>query len=197
MNKIQKYIEIPIKDSDSWSPGQCYSCPIKCYIKEIDLLLCPLCTRNIRVDDELSKNTVMHDCPLKNKVKYYDKSNQIKQTNDTKQNFTKDDTWEIMCNISSYIEEITKNNIQKFTKEREQIDKLYAQLVRLQCKQSCGYIMTIKDFISTVDEGFINDFDGFGKFMDFDGNKYETVHCNVNWLNKNKKDYLFVIWFNK
>lgn len=104
-------------------------------------------------------------------------------------------TWEIISIINHYNEKMVGRNF--FSKEAEEYKKLYAQALRLQCKEPYGYVMTVQDFIQVVDQGDFVDYDGSGVFIDWEGNRQESVRCNAQWLEVNQKDYPFVLWFNK
>ena len=107
-------------------------------------------------------------------------------------------TWEIMQIISSY-----NKTIKEFDglsdKEEEVLEELYAQAIRIQCKEECGHIMVLEDFIEDVANGCFIDYDGHGYFLDFNGNRHEPLRCDVEFLEKysDKGDYPFVLWFNK
>ena len=67
----------------------------------------------------------------------------------------------------------------------------------LQTKIPSGHIMTVDDFIECVEDGSFIDDDGCGVFADYCANKKETVWCDVEWLEANRKNYPFVIWYNR
>ena len=106
-----------------------------------------------------------------------------------------DNTWELMCIIGSFNRRIT--TVDEFSSEYDELEELYAQNIRLQCKQSYGYVMTVDDFIDSVKNGYYIDYDGTGYFVDFNGEEYECVCCDERWLKAHRKDYSFVFWFNK
>lgn len=107
----------------------------------------------------------------------------------------KNNTWEIMFIISMFNRRV--QNLSPYTKEYEKYEELYAQAIRLQCSCDYGHIYTIDDFIKAVSELLLINYDGVGYFMTIDGDKADYVNCNVDWLNDNKKDYPYVIWYNK
>ena len=106
-----------------------------------------------------------------------------------------DNTWEITMIIEHYNEKM--KGLDSFSEEAEEIQELYAQALRIQCGEDCGYIMTVDDFIEEVRIGSFVDYDGSGVFADWEGNRKEYIRCDVNWLQENRKDYPFVKWFNK
>lgn len=106
-----------------------------------------------------------------------------------------DNTWEIMNIISHY--NGRARGLDTWSKEYEEVKKLYAQAIRLQCAGEYGLVMTTDDFIETVENGYFNDCDGSGRFADFDGTKHEYIRCNPNWLKKNRGTFPFVFWYNK
>lgn len=107
----------------------------------------------------------------------------------------RNDTWEIMSIIKNFNNRV--KNMKTYSKEYEDMEKLYAQAIRLQCKRTYGYIMTVDDFIEDVASGSYMDYDGIGEFMTYSGEEGETIRCNCSWLEKNRKDYSFVFWCNK
>ena len=106
-----------------------------------------------------------------------------------------DNTWEIMNIISHYNDRVRE--LDSWSKECDEVKKLYAQAIRLQCTEEYGLVMEIDDFIESVENGYFNDYDGFGCFADFDGTKHEYVRCNSRWLKKNRGKFPFVFWYNK
>lgn len=105
-------------------------------------------------------------------------------------------TWFIMRLISCFNNR-TKD-MRSYSKEMESLQELYAQAIRIQCKENTYWcVMTIDDFIENVKVGCFIDYDGTGYFADYDGNKHECVCCDVDWLKKHRKDYSFVFWYNK
>ena len=58
------------------------------------------------------------------------------------------------------------------------------------------------DFIENVRHGCFINYDGIGFFGDWNGEiekdfYNDMINCNVEWLEKNRKDYLFIYWYNK
>ena len=108
-----------------------------------------------------------------------------------------DNTWEIMQIISDYNKAIKE--VDKYSDERETLDELYAQALRIQCSEDCGCVMVLDDFIKSVADGSFIGYDGTGYFLDFDGNRHGCVRCDVEFLDEKREtgDYPFVLWFNK
>ena len=104
-------------------------------------------------------------------------------------------TWYIMNIINHYNYKI--KSVVKYSKEYEDLQELYAQAIRLQCKQDYGHIFTVDDFIKHVEDGYFVDYDGSGVFLLEDGSRYGTIRCDVKWLNKFRDRFSFVLWFNK
>ena len=71
------------------------------------------------------------------------------------------------------------------------------KLEELQAKLTYGDIMTVDQFIELVEEGSIIDDDGCGAFADWGANKHDPVWCDVEWLQKYRGNYPFVIWYNR
>lgn len=63
--------------------------------------------------------------------------------------------------------------------------------------QGYGDVFLIDDFIEEVRNGYFINYDGSGYFGDWNGETDEMIDCNVKWLEKNRKDYLFIFWYNK
>lgn len=106
-----------------------------------------------------------------------------------------ENTWEIVSIINHYNDKMAGLNF--FSKEAEEYKNLYAQALRLQCKEKYGYILTTEDFLKAVQDTMFTDDDGSGVFIDWEGSRRDGVRCNTRWLEVNKKDYPFVLWFNK
>lgn len=107
-----------------------------------------------------------------------------------------DNTWELMVLIRSFNDAM--KNVKEYSKEEDEVEELYAQAIRLQCRKDFyGLVLPINDFIKWVDDCSLVNYDGGGCFADWDGNRHEIVSCDVKWLERNKKDYPFVFWFNK
>jgi hypothetical protein len=73
----------------------------------------------------------------------------------------------------------------------------YARALQIVCKDDVGKVMVVNDFEDNVREGLLNDYDGVGIFLDWEGNRKDLAFCDIEWLKENKKDYPFVRWFNR
>jgi hypothetical protein len=104
-------------------------------------------------------------------------------------------TWDIMQIIDRYNKRATKT--EKYSSEGETLRELYAQNLRLQCREKYGHIIAIDDFVHWIDEGFVEDYDGNGRWCDFEGNMGDYIRCDKDWLQKNRADYSFIAWYNK
>ena len=104
-------------------------------------------------------------------------------------------TWEIMRIISRFNKRV--EGLESFSKEREVLEELYAQALRIQCNVEYGYVIVVDDFIEAVEKGLFIDCDGSGCWLDYRGNRQGAIRCNVAWLKKNRGDYKFIQWFNK
>ena len=104
-------------------------------------------------------------------------------------------TWDIMQIIDRYTKRAA--TIEKYSSEGEELRELYAQNLRLQCRTDCGHIITIDDFIHWIDEGWVNGYDGYGRLCDNAGNMGSYIVHNRLWIQENRLEYPFVIWFNK
>lgn len=103
-------------------------------------------------------------------------------------------TWEIMYLIDKF------NKRYKECSDSDQakiIQEKYARALQIVCKDDVGKIMTIEDFQDDVREGVLSDKDGVAIFLDWEGNRRDLAYCDIHWLEKNKKDYPFVRWFNR
>ena len=81
-------------------------------------------------------------------------------------------------------------------------EKLLARAKELQKAQGYGEVFLIDDFIEEVRQGCFINYDGIGFFGDWNGEidrefYNDMINCNVEWLEKNRKDYLFIFWYNK
>jgi hypothetical protein len=106
-----------------------------------------------------------------------------------------DNTWDIIQIIDRYNNRAAQT--EKYSPDGEALRELYAQNLRIQCRTDCGHIITVDDFIHWVDEEWVTDEDGCGRWCDLDGNVGDYVMCSKKWLKKNRADYPFVVWFNK
>ena len=81
-------------------------------------------------------------------------------------------------------------------------EKLLARAKELQKAQGYGNVFLIDDFIENVRRGNFINYDGIGFFGDWNGEiekdfYNDMINCNVEWLEENRKDYLFIYWYNK
>lgn len=76
-------------------------------------------------------------------------------------------------------------------------EKLLARAKELEEAQGYGDVFLIDDLIEEVKNGYFINYDGSGYFGDWTGETDEMIDCNVKWLEENRKDYLFVFWYNK
>jgi hypothetical protein len=81
-------------------------------------------------------------------------------------------------------------------------EKLLVRAKELQKAQGYGEVFLIDDFIEEVRNGCFINFDGIGFFGDWNGENdrefyKDMINCNVKWLEENRKDYLFIFWYNK
>jgi len=81
-------------------------------------------------------------------------------------------------------------------------ERLLARAKELQKAQGYGDVFLIDDFIEEVRHGFFTNYDGIGFFGDWLGEidrefYNDMINCNVKWLEENRKDYLFIFWYNK
>lgn len=106
-----------------------------------------------------------------------------------------DNTWEIMFIINRFHERV--KDLETYSKEYEEYEELYAQAIRIQCNKEYGHVYTVDDFITDVKNGSLMNYDGVGYFASIYGEKSEYVDCDVDWLNANRKDYKYVLWYNK
>ena len=82
-------------------------------------------------------------------------------------------------------------------------ERLLKRAKELQEAQGYGDVFLIDDFIEEVRNGFFTNYDGIGAFGDWNGEIEvedfftSMINCNVEWLEENRKDYLFIFWYNK
>lgn len=105
--------------------------------------------------------------------------------------------WEIGVLLNFYA-----NNVKDVDKydydKREKIKTLYAQAILLNVEHGYGLYLPIDDFIDWVDEGYLLDYDGFGKLLDANGKEIGNSKCKVSFLKQAKKlGAVYVAWFNK
>lgn len=79
---------------------------------------------------------------------------------------------------------------------------LLARAKELQEAQGYGDVFLIDDFIEQVRCGCFINYDGIGFFGDWNGEidrefYNDMINCDVEWLEKNRKDYLFIYWYNR
>lgn len=104
-------------------------------------------------------------------------------------------TWELMCIISHFNDRV--KDLKHYSDEYKAYEELYAQNIRLQCKEQYGYVLTLDDFIENVRCTCFTDYDGHGYFLDKNGERYGYIRCDVKWLEKYKPTFTYVLWFNK
>lgn len=104
-------------------------------------------------------------------------------------------TWELMHIISNFNDRV--KDLNSYSEEYRAYEELYAQAIRLQCKEEYGYVLTLDDFIENVRDTFFTNYDGTGYFLDKNGERYGCVRCDVEWLEKFKPSFTYVLWFNK
>jgi hypothetical protein len=82
-------------------------------------------------------------------------------------------------------------------------EKLLARAKELQKAQGFGNVFLIDDFIEEIKNGCFINYDGIGVFGNWNGaievKDFFTsvINCDVKWLEENRKDYLFIFWYNK
>lgn len=104
-------------------------------------------------------------------------------------------TWEMMTIVEEF-ERQTKN-MDKYSKEYETAKEEFAQMLRIQVL-NFGLIMTIDEFIESVETGSLVSYDGSGELLEKDGKKSgERVRFDVDWLKAQKDKYKYVCWYNK
>ena len=103
---------------------------------------------------------------------------------------------------TSAIDDVAPRSMKKELAQR--LQDRYSKEATLErvCKElnekiECGYVMTVDSFIECVAEGSFIDDDGSGAFVDWLGNKHKAVYCDVDWLERNRDQYPFVIWYNR
>lgn len=72
-----------------------------------------------------------------------------------------------------------------------------ARTEELNARDVGGHFYSVDQFIEYVEEGYILDDDGAGCFTDWNGNKKETVWCDVDWLNEHRANYPMIFWMGR
>ena len=155
----------------------CLDCPNHCG-KMIDGQIWMVCQTNrscIRLRKDIGRHSVPDWCPhlMNNIARTVQKKMQAK--------------------TSSINQEVVERLQDRYS--REAVLKRRAE--ELQARIPTGHIMTVEHFIELVDEGSIIDDDGCGTFADFCANKKEPVWCDVDWIERHRNNYPFVIWYNR
>ena len=113
------------------------------------------------------------------------------------------DDWDILSIMDGYMNDVNKVYADSDTRNcdkwnaKEKLGEIYAQAIRILFNRGFGDIMTVDNFIKDVEEGYFIDYDGQGYFCDMEGEKHECITCDVDWLKENRKDYPFIIWYNR
>lgn len=105
------------------------------------------------------------------------------------------DTWSICRLMDAYAE--AKSAVSAFSKEEDAVEELYACAMRAMFKDGIGDVFTVDSFIDDVKATCFTNYDGSGYFMTMDGERKECISCDVEWLESHRKDYPFIIWYNK
>lgn len=109
--------------------------------------------------------------------------------------YEKDNTWELMTIVEEFQRQ--SKNINKYSKEYDLLKEEFAQILRLQVI-NFGLIMTIDEFIESVETKSLVSYDGSGELLDADGKKSGIrVKFDVDWLKEQKDKYKYVCWYNK
>lgn len=104
-------------------------------------------------------------------------------------------TWEIGVLMNAYAE--NKKQLASYS-EKETLKELYAQAIELTVKNGFGIILPIDKCINWVSDKSIIDYDGHGYLLDKDGEKIDSMCCDVEFLKRAKDDGAqFVAWYNK
>ena len=111
-------------------------------------------------------------------------------------------TWEIGVLMNTYAEKIEPLKTEKYDYEKhsqkEALEELYAQAIELNCKDGYGLIMPIDMCIDWVTDKSIIDYDGLGYLLNKDGERIDSMCCDVSFLQKSKENgACFVAWYNK
>lgn len=74
-----------------------------------------------------------------------------------------------------------------------------AEAVNIIQKRKYGDCFLISDFIKCVKSGSFTNYDGFGIFIDKEGNEIHTIlNVDYYWVKNNQpKNAKYVLWFNK
>ena len=102
-------------------------------------------------------------------------------------------SWDIGCVLDRYANAIATAD--GYT-ETNTIREKFIKLIRLQVIND-GHVMFTEDFAKSVKDGFFTAYDGFGHYLDKDGEEHETVNFKVKDLLKNADKYPYVCWYNK
>ena len=102
--------------------------------------------------------------------------------------------WDIECVLHNFARDISKC---KTYQEEDAIEAKYVKLIKLQVINE-SHIMTIEDFAKAVEHGAFNCYDGFGCYMDENGEESGISVCfDPDSLLLMREEYPYVAWYNK
>lgn len=155
-------------------------------------------SHNIEQKNDDITISISMDIPITEDPTEKDVKKIIYRTKSEAPNMLYDDTndWEIGTHIKDFIKKT--NGMDEYSKEYEEIQKEYAQLLRIQTL-NFGLVMFIDDFADTVDSGGFNSYDGSGVFLDEFGveSKDTRIRFDAEWIRKQKNKFKYVCWYNK
>lgn len=106
----------------------------------------------------------------------------------------KPNNWSVSRILNEYVDAVNLSQDRAYVARTRNI---YTQMMQLLFSKqpSCGDLMTVERFALECDCGGFTNYDGFGYYLDWDGNEIGTVDCdNANsWPEKAE----FVDWYNK
>ena len=102
--------------------------------------------------------------------------------------------WTIRRILSEYVDAINQSEDREYVARTKNI---YTQMIQLLFRKQpvCGELMTVEHFALECECGSFNNYDGFGYYLDWDGNEIGTVNCDM--ANCWPKKAMFVDWYNK
>ena len=92
-----------------------------------------------------------------------------------------------------------KNTKRLTYRQKEELAKRYAEMIKIQTKVKYGDVMWIEDFIECVRVGGFIPYDGYGYYWDEETQDETEFHTSfdVNELKKQAKKYKYVVWYNR
>lgn len=101
--------------------------------------------------------------------------------------------WDVGCVLNRYVKAV--ESIDSYT-EKKALEEKFVKLIKLQVI-NYGHVMFIEDFAKAVKDKDFIPYDGFGRYMDKDGNEHQDADFNYKKVLKNAEEFPYVCWYNK